>query len=43
MTRKRPFELTYIQYDQIKYDIASMECVEYSTDVGRHFMNVVDI
>ena len=30
ITRQRPFGLTYIEYDQIKYEIARMERVEYN-------------
>ena len=43
ITRQRPFELTDIEYDIVKYQIASMERVEYNTSTGRNVMNVDDI
>ena len=36
---QRPFDLTYIDYNQIKYQIVRMELVEYNTAIGRNSMN----
>ena len=43
ITRQRPFKLIEIEYDIIKYEIESMERVEYNNSVGRNVMNVDDI
>ena len=43
ITRQRPFELTDIEYDQIKEEISRIECVEYNTSIRRTFMNFDDI
>ena len=43
ITKQRPFELTGIEYNQIKDKILRMECVAYNTDIGRNIMNVGDI
>ena len=43
ITRQIPFDLTYIDYDQIKDDIARMARVEYNTSIRRNVMNVDDI
>ena len=41
--RQRAFELTDIDYYQIKYEIVRMECVDNNTSIGRNVMNVDDI
>ena len=38
--RQKLFELIDIEYNQVKYEIARMELVEYNTGVGRNVMNV---
>ena len=43
ITRQRPFKLIDIEYDRIKYEITSMERVEYNNAAGRNFMNVDDV
>ena len=43
ITRQLRFELTNIDYDQIKDEIASMERVDFSTDIGSNFMNEYDL
>ena len=43
ITRQIPFELTDIDYDLRKDEIARMESIEYNTAIGRNFMNVDDI
>ena len=40
ITRQRPFELTYIDYDRIKNEISGVEYVEYNNSVGRNITNV---
>ena len=42
ITRLRPFELTYIKYDWIKYEITRMECVEYISDIVGNIINADD-
>ena len=42
-TGQIPFELTDIQYNQIKYQIAKMVRVKYNTVIGRNVMNEDDI
>ena len=41
--RQRPFELTDIEYDIIKYEIERVRHAEYNTYIGRNFINVDDI
>ena len=36
MTRQIPFGLTEIQYDIIKYEMVSIQIVQYTTDIGRN-------
>ena len=43
ITRQKPFEFTYIEYDQIKDEITWIECDDYNTSVGINVMNVDDI
>ena len=39
----RPFEITDIEYNLMKDEIESMECVEYNTSTGINVMNIYDI
>ena len=41
--RKIPVKLIGIEYDRAKYEIESMEVVEYNTSTERNVMNVDDI
>ena len=43
ITKQRTLKLTDIQYDIIKYEIESMEWVDYNNSVGRHVINIDDI
>ena len=43
ITRQRLLKLTDIEYNLIKYEIESMERVDYNNSVGRNVMNVDDI
>ena len=43
ITRQIPFEITDLEYDISRDKIASMECFEYNTAIGRNVMNVDDI
>ena len=42
ITIQRPFELTDIEYDMIKYEIARMVNVDYNTAIVQNVINEYD-